>query len=584
MSAASIFADDLYARLDVERAAPVEEIKQAYRRLLRQYPPERAPEEFKRIREAYETLTDPDARHEYDNQPDPAIQRLLDQAFTAMGREDYPTAERLFKQVLIQQPELAFARNHLGLCFLYQERAEAAVEQFERLMRTEPHAAYIFGNAGHAYLMAERLPDAERAFRYAIDLGAEDSAGYFVGLANVYVEQRRLGDAKRMLEDAIRADGRVDFEDLQYFTKLLEVHILDRDLEGTESVLERVERIVSDQEQAQYVAWKLGKLGQDLVRLRGFRYAALFAATAERLQKQDGDYSALRRVAEYLEADDIHHALGLARNHPSFQPSGWLSELRAVVEEHCQRRRVFSEMKPLKKAPSLGTINGIGFSLRGKQSDYDAGTGSVVQALYFVFFFIPLLPIARYRVIRRGNQVSFLGKLPLSDGQKLQIGLVVAAAIYLGFLFAYSVDPPRQGQVPSQRPAATSTSNDQWQRPPGENPVRSVPGAASSAPAPPRSSATAERNRIRGYESRLRMMEAEMQGTQAELESLRSQIRRIESNAELGIWYDEYEYDRLINRHNLYVEEYNASLATYNALYSEYTAAVDDYNRRFGGR
>lgn len=583
MPAASIFADDLYARLDVEQSASIDEIKQAYRRLLRQYPPERAPEEFKRIREAYETLTDPEARHEYDHQPDPAIQRMLDQAFAAMGREEYPTAERLFKQVLIQQPDLAFARNHLGLCFLYQERAEEAVEQFERLMRTEPHAAYIFGNAGHAYLMAKRLPNAERAFRYAIDLGAEDSAGYFVGLANVYVEQRRLGDAKRMLEDAIRADGRVDFEDLQYFTKLLEVHILDRDLDGTESVLERVERIVSDQEQAQYVAWKLGKLAQDLVRMRGFRYAALFAATAERLQKQDGDYSALRRMAEYLEADDIDHARGLARNHPSFQPSGWLSELKAVVEEHCQRRRVFSEMKPLKKAPSLSTINGIGFSLRGKQSDYDAGTGSVVQALYFVFFFIPLLPIARYRVIRRGNQVSFLGKLPLSDGHKLQLGLVVAAAIYLGFLFAYSVDSPSGGPIPSQRPAATSTSNNPWQKYAEPNAARPRSGQPS-ATAPSRSSATAERRRIRDYESRLRMMESEMEGTEAELEFLRSRIRRIESDADLGLGYNEYEYDRLINRHNQYVEEFNASLASYNALYSEYTAAVDDYNRRFGGR
>lgn len=557
MPSASVFADDLYARLDVQPSASIDEIKQAYRRLLRQYPPERAPEEFKRIREAYETLTDPEARHEYDNQPDPIIQRKLDRAFAAMSAENYRTAERLFKQVLIQQPDLGFARNHLGLCFLYQDRADEAVEQFERLMRTEPHAAYIFGNAGHAYLMADRLPDAERAFRYAIDLGAEDSAGFFVGLADVYVGQRRLGDAKRMLEDAIRADGRVDFEDLQYFMKLLEVHILDRDLEGTRSVVGRVERIVSDQDQAQYVAWKLASLGKDLVRMRGFQYAALFAAVAERLQEQDTNYSALRRIAEYLEADDIDRALSLAKQHSGFRPTGWLSDLREVVVEHCQRRRVFAEMKPVKKAPPLGTINGIGLSLRGAQSGHDAGTGSVVQTLYFVFFFIPVLPISQYRVIRRGKKVSFLGKLPLSGGQKLHIGFVLAAMIYLAFLFSHSVDAPRAGQVRSERPAATSTST-------GTRP----------------SSAAAERTRIREYETRLRSLESELEGTEAELESLRSRIRRIETNAELGVGYDEYEYDRLINRHNQYVEEYNATLASYNALYTRYSTAVDEYNRR----
>jgi len=48
--------------LGVSVDAGEEEIRQAYLKKIRQYPPDRAPEEFERIRDAYETLRDPCAR------------------------------------------------------------------------------------------------------------------------------------------------------------------------------------------------------------------------------------------------------------------------------------------------------------------------------------------------------------------------------------------------------------------------------------------------------------------------------------------------------------------------------------------
>jgi curved DNA-binding protein CbpA len=49
-------ADNPYKVLGVERTATEAEIKQAYFRLIREHPPERDPEGFKRIRAAYEKL------------------------------------------------------------------------------------------------------------------------------------------------------------------------------------------------------------------------------------------------------------------------------------------------------------------------------------------------------------------------------------------------------------------------------------------------------------------------------------------------------------------------------------------------
>ena len=113
---ATLTSDDLYERLGVPREAAGDDIKRAYRTLVRMYPPERAPEEFKRIRMAYETFSDPRSRQEYDTAPDPALQRLMHAAAQAMDVQDYAEAERNLKLILVQDPTIDYVRNMLGVC------------------------------------------------------------------------------------------------------------------------------------------------------------------------------------------------------------------------------------------------------------------------------------------------------------------------------------------------------------------------------------------------------------------------------------------------------------------------------------
>lgn len=100
----------------------------------------------------------------------------------------------------------------------------------------------------------------------------------------------------------------------------------------------------------------------------------------------------------------------------------------------------FPDMTPLRGAPSLGTINGVGVTLTGRR-DFDAETGTYVKTRSICFLFIPLIPIDAFRVAdAKGSGWYFIGKVPLSGFCKIWnlciLGLILAG-IGAGYINSY---------------------------------------------------------------------------------------------------------------------------------------------------
>lgn len=538
---------------------------------MRSYTPERAPEEFKRVREAYETLSDPATRKEYENRLDPAVERLMESAFKAMNAESYEDAERQFKQALLHVPELHYARNMLGLCLLYKGEATKAITQFERLLQVPEAPSTWYGNAGVAYHKAERYRDAESAFGKAIAKAIDNPVDYIVALADVYLDQKQYEKAVDTLEKGIALDGTVDFQDLRYFTKLLEVRIWEGDEKGVSAVLHRLQAIELDEEERRFVAFKLGMLSQQLLGAGGASFARPISTSARFFQPDDPDYFALERVAQLLKARDFKGTEEFVAGHKSFGAGGWLNELGGKLRKLCAENRVFGAMKPIDSAPALYTLNGCGTTIYGSR-DEDAATGSHIATLYFVLLFIPIFPIASYRVIPRGgNSWSFLGRVPFADREKWHVAICILAVLYLVFSNGSS--------------SSTSSGGGSSYTPPTTPYYSTTPSATAAPPqaqvpfVTPTDWYASDKANVESLESAVTSADAMLRTYESDIEGMKSQIRAIEGG------YGAYStsdpaYSALILRHNNSVDLYNTALASRKAAYARYKEALDAFNRR----
>ncbi len=440
-------SSDFYARLGVTHTADAGVIKAAYLALVRLYTPERAPETFKRIREAYETLTNPTTRAQYDARPDPWVISLLDQASQAMKLEDYSRAEQAYKQVLIAVPGLSWVRNMLGLCFIYQGQPDQAIAQYQRLTREPTADASIHGNAAHAYRAARRFAESENEFKIAMRLAGDQADEYGLALIQMWLEGGFIDKADEFAATRLKASPTGSPSALEYAGRRIEIALLAGKKAKVPMLVDQITKSVTTDDQRKYAAFVLGKSASRLIANDLFELANQIAKVARKLQPDDPDYDGQDTVSQLLAANDFIGARRLLNTHVAFAADGWLRPLKASIEKYCVSHAALQGMRRIDSPPSLSTVNGIGTTLLGHRDD-DPVTGTYVATQYFVVLFVPLFPLTSYRVRPAATGGwHFLGKVPHSKAQKAH--LVVFAILMIAWLTYSNAGPQTFDSAPT---------------------------------------------------------------------------------------------------------------------------------------
>jgi tetratricopeptide (TPR) repeat protein len=264
---------NFYQLLGIERDADERAIKKAYFALVRKYPPETHPEEFKRIREAYEVLSNATSRKDYDaiNQYDQygeAVSMRMKEGMNAMDQGDWRTAQVCFRDVLDMQPALHFARDLLGMAHLNNQEPMKALEQFDAVVAAQPDNAVYQLHKGYAHHHQKQYAPAMTSYRKARELDKADTR-VLVAMADCLSEQKQYDAALEELDKAINLDGKVDFDDFIFFMRKVQIQLLRNRADLAEQDLDQIFKILpEDPEARKYVATRLSSLAADLFAMK----------------------------------------------------------------------------------------------------------------------------------------------------------------------------------------------------------------------------------------------------------------------------------------------------------------------------
>jgi archaellum component FlaC len=290
---------------------------------------------------------------------------------------------------------------------------------------------------------------------------------------------------------------------------------------------------------------------------------------------------------EFIQSEKLYEeALKLAQETlGSIRIQSQLEKVRASA----QQQRVLG--KHIKSAPSLGSINGFGFTLYG-HSDYDPESHSYSTTHYFIALFLPILPLGRYRVIAAGGRrYRFLGKIPFRAFERWHLGISLSAiGIAILMMIAnssgtnpYSTTTTSSGYT--SRPlssTADSPSRDASFTPATHVPSDSATSSSVPSSASPEADANgaalkslgeridAGRSRMTEIESRLKPVADELNSIDEQMKPLKSELDSLKRKQSEGRDVDGDHYNSL-------VDDYNSLLSRKKALIEANSADFDEY-------
>lgn len=286
---------NLYDVLEVDSQASFAEIKKAFFKKVREIGgPERSPQKYKLLIEAYDTLGNEASRAEYDSMSEygDEIEDLIAEAEELLDDEDDEIAQdaiKPLKEAVVLAPKVARLRNLLGIAFLRGEKFDSALEQFSKAIKIDDSNPSYWNNYGYASENLSYNQKAEDAYLKSIELDPHNNSNN-IALVRFLHKIGRKNEAYERLEDAIMADGKIDFNDFSYFYHKISLLFQDGKDEDTRQVFEKVLEVADDEHKKEYAAWMFMSFSQMLIELKAYDLVEYLSEYAHKLVPSDQEY------------------------------------------------------------------------------------------------------------------------------------------------------------------------------------------------------------------------------------------------------------------------------------------------------
>lgn len=314
---------DLYGVLRISPEAGNAEIKKAYVNMVRDYPPEKAPEEFKMIRKAYETLMDPIERKEYDAFLNHGIEikKYNEDGIKALENRNFKKAIKEFNKILSIEPQLVSVKNYLGVALLYDGQYEKALIQLQEVVELEPKNAEFQENLGEAYKNTSQYDKAEEHFfkAYEIDPLNDDRV---YKILSFYKENQKYNKAASFLKKSIIRNKSSQLNILPYYIELVKIYAMDKNKYEIKNAMDMIERNISnDKKNKDYMATKLGEVACKLYDNKEYEMVEIIAKGTLWLNPNDS------KIKDIYDKSKSKCELMCKENENGFRKSkiGWIS-------------------------------------------------------------------------------------------------------------------------------------------------------------------------------------------------------------------------------------------------------------------
>lgn len=331
-------------------------IKEKYVEAVKKHPPETDPEGYEKVKEAYETLKDPEKRKQYDfeRKYGSDLEKIIREAYKAFASGEHSKAKELFNfandisggnpRVLTGLMTIAVSEED------FQKMNELFATVLEMLPESETEEIAAIYKVKATVLMDRGLNDeAFKAIETAIKHVPEEEAAFAPVLARYYIEMEQIENAWQITNDSIPApeDESIDDIDLFLFWSQLMLQ-LERwnDKAKVQSRIRKFLRnLVEDEEEIAYML--IMENYEDYYHVARYKEAEFFIDLARTLDSQDSELKKMQneikklaRVQNDLERLDLDEDIFPLI---TFQALEWFYKDTPLANEY---KEMFNRMPP----------------------------------------------------------------------------------------------------------------------------------------------------------------------------------------------------------------------------------------------